>query len=262
MKIKALSAIFLIAFIIVSCTPAIAAEPNTVQQSSQPELDPTRVPATIEASSNNPVIAGIHFSGQGPTTWPIQKDPGMALLHLKVENCSSLVISGKGQNIPYLPTKVVSTDQFEDQYQYYNAFQGSPDREETIVLDYPDPFEDFDAPPQTEMLRIEEVSDACKWEATILPLTAARSIEPGQVIRGEYNDVLAAGDSLRGVQLLFMSPGHDRMLQDFGSVIAISGDETTLIEESLEVGGLYANFPTGTTYLAIDSQGYWELQGE
>jgi len=239
-------------------TPILGAAP------AQPEISTTLIAATVQSPSNDSNTTGIHFSGQGPTTWPIQKDIGMVLLHVKVENCSSLVISGKGQNIPYMSTTLpAKPGQFEDQYQYYNIFQGSPDREETIILDYPVPWnDDYDTPPQTEMLRIEEISDDCKWEVTILPMTAARPIAPGQVLIGEYNDVLAVGNDLRGLELLFMSPGHDRMLQDFGSIVAVTKGGISALEESPDDAGMYEGITSGTLYLVIDSQGYWELQGK
>lgn len=263
MKTKSLATLLFVTLIFISCSLVATPTTNIIQEPTQPDLGPAQIPATVQVPENNADAAGMHFNGQGPTTWSIQKDPGMALLHLKVESCSSLVVSGKGQNIPYLPnTLPAKPGQFEDQYQYYNLFQGSPDREETIILDYPKPFEDYDAPPHTEMLRIEEISEDCKWEATILPMSAARSVAPGKVLSGEYSDVLAAANELRGLELLFMSPGHDRMLQDFGGVVAVTADGISLVEESLDEAGIYEGFPAGTLYLVIDSRGYWELRGQ
>ena len=68
-----------------------------------------------------------------------------------------------------------------------------------MKIDPPWPWSvDFDNHPQTEMLRIEGVPVDCKWEATILPMTAARSIAPRELITGEYDDVLAVENGLRG----------------------------------------------------------------
>jgi hypothetical protein len=239
-------------------TPILAREPEVSS-----EIDTTPVTATVESLSNKSNKAGVRFSGQGPTTWPIEKDLGMALLNLKVENCgSSLVISGKGQNIPYVSSTLAIPGQFEDQYQYYNIFQGSPDREETIILDYPVNYEDYDAPPQTEMLRIEEVSENCIWEATILPMTAARSIAPGEVLCGEYDDVLVVEKGLSGLELLFMSSGQDRMYQKFGGIVAVTMDGISWLEESPDYAGEYEGITSETQYLVIDSSGYWELRGK
>ena len=244
----------------VGCAP-VEKTPILADAPVQQEVGTTLVAATVEPPSNNLNVKGVHFSGQGPTTWPIQKDPGMVLLHLKVENCDSLVISGKGQNIPYMETNLPGRPgQFEDQYQYFNEFKGSPEREETIILDPPAPYEDYDAPPHTEMLRIEEVSDDCKWELTILPMSSARTIAQGKIVSGENNDVLAVDKGLSGLKLLFMSPGHDRMLQNFGGMYAVTINGLSWLEEVPETK-IYEDIPPDTLYLVIYSDGYWELQG-
>ena len=246
---------------IIGCA-VVGNTPNLAEAPTQPEIMTSTQNASDESFPDKPVTTGIHFSGQGPTTWAIQKDPGMVLLHLKVENCGSLVISGKGQNIPYMETNLPGRPgQFDDQYQYFNDFKGSPDREETIILDPPAPYEDYDAPPHTEMLRIEEVSDDCKWELTILPMSSARTIAPGNVVIGEYNDVLAVDNGLSGLKLLFMSPGHDRMLQNFRGLYAVTQDKFIWLE-AVPNTQIYEDIPSDALYLVIYSEGYWELQGD
>jgi hypothetical protein len=159
MKTKILVPILLVSLASFACRSTGAYSPDTGQVPS--ESDSAVTSSSVEPQQNNFNAIAPQFSGQGPSTVSIQKDAGMAILHLKVENCSSLVISLKGQNIPYLPTKLMETDQFDDQYQYYNEFQGLPDREQSIILDYPTPYEDYDGPPQTEAIRIENVSAEC-----------------------------------------------------------------------------------------------------
>lgn len=236
---------------------------------------PTPIPAAVDQVSELEQVQilptesapiGLHFSGQGPTTFPIEKDLGMALIHLKVEDCqSSLVLSKKGQNIPYMPVKVLETDQFEDQYQFFNEFSGLPSREETVILDDPTPYDDFGgASPQTEMLRIQEVSQECKWNLTILPMSAARTLSPGQTISGMHDDVLSVSDGLQSLELLFMSPEHSNMLQDFRGLYAIGGDGTRTDVMPYEDSEYYdfQSLPPGTEFLEIYSIGYWELLGK
>jgi hypothetical protein len=253
MKTKILIPILLVNFVFIACISTSVPLPDTGQ--AEPELNSTFTAATAEIQP-----AGSQFSGQGPSTVPIQKDPGMAILHLKVENCSSLILSAKGQNIPYWPTKLMETDQFDDQYQYFNQFQGLPDREQKIILDYPTPYEDYDLPPHTEMIRIEDVSAECQWEMSILPMSAARSISPGQTINGSHSDVLAVNGNLSGLQLLFMNPEHEMMLQDFGGFRVITEDGTSTNLEPVEDTEIYENIPSGVVYLVVYSGGYWEIQ--
>ncbi|MBL8090610.1 MAG: hypothetical protein JNJ43_09800 [Anaerolineales bacterium] len=257
MKTKSISIVVIIVFILVSCVP------DSIVTPEQPDINTPLIIATEQSPFSRSNIDGIHFSGQGPTTWPIQKDTGMALVHLKVENCGySLILSAKGQNIPYMPTKVVITDHFDDQYQYINQFQGLPNREETIILDPPILYEDYDSPPHTEMLRIEDVSPDCKWELSILPMSAARKISSGQVLSGMYSDVLAVMSNLSRIELLFMKPNHEEMLQLFGGITAITDDMQFVYLEPIQDTQIYEDIPSRIKYLVVYSKGYWELQSD
>jgi hypothetical protein len=244
-----------------SCTPARAStplpqsDPATVVPAAATEENSTLPTEAAEAPSVDQAIAGLHFNGQGPATWPIQKEPGMALAHLRVENCGYLILSGKGQNIPH--------DPINDHYQYFHEFQGEPGGEETIILDRQTPYEDYDAPPHTEMLRIEEVSPDCNWELSILPMSAARTFSPGQTLSGTYDDVMRVADGLQGMDLLFNNPEHARMLQQFQGIHAILEDGSSICLDCQPEGEdyLFESLPAGTEYLVIYSRGYWELQG-
>lgn len=236
---------------------------------AQPQISSTLTSATVKAPSNNsPDVVGQNFSGQGPETWPIQKKTGMALVHVKAENCFNLTLSGKGQNIDYLPNTYSSTDQFKDQFQYYDVFGFSQflpiqNWEANTIIDYPIPYPNYNSPPQTEVLRVEQVTSDCSWEVSVLPMSAARTISAGQLISGKYNDVIAVANNLNGLELLFNNLDSE-MLQEFGGVTAVAKDGTTTgIDPVLGTKSeIFENLPSGTMYLLIGSQGYWELQGK
>jgi len=233
-----------------------------------PILSSTVTSATIQAPSNLQYAGGQHFGSQGPNTWRIQKDPGMALVHVKAENCINLTLSGKGQNIDYSSSTHLSTDQFKDQFQYYDVFSFSqysttPNWEASAIIDYPIPYPDYNSPPQTEMLRVENVTSNCSWDVSVLPMSAARTISSGQLISGKYDDVIAVANNLNGLELLFNNL-DSQMLQEFGSITAVTKDgATTGIDPVLGAKTeIFENLPSGTMYLLIGSQGYWELQGK
>jgi hypothetical protein len=91
-------------------------------------------------------------------------------------------------------------------------------------------------------------------------MSAARSISPGQTLTGEHDDVLAVNGNLSGLQLMFMNPEHEMMLQDFGSFRVITSDGSFTYLEPVEDTEIYENIPAGTIYLVIASDGYWEIQ--
>lgn len=268
--------IILFGFLFSACASNVASQPPQVsgvtsdpetpikETLSNTEETPSESKLPTEPSPTDKEITGSFYRGIGPSTFPIVKELGPVLLHLKVESCNaSIILSKKGQNIPYMSSKVVSSDQFEDQFQFFNEFQGVPNREETVILDNPTPYEDYGAPPQTEELRIQEVSEDCRWEITLQPVSTARTLSPGETIVGSYSDVILPANGLTGTKLLFMHPDYPMMLQHFGGIFSVfeDGHAIDLMPEDSDYYE-FSTIPDGTIYLELFADDYWEIEGK
>ena len=232
----------------------------------QPELGSTVTSATVEVPSNNSSTTGLHFSEQGPTTWPIQKDPGMVIAHVKTNGCWDFGLSGAGQG--YETYNHYENGEKINEYQslfsnllYRNPnFQPTKDWDGSAIIDFPytDGNEHFISNPNLEMLQISEVTPDCYWEVDIMPLDSAKKIYPGQVLSGTYDDVLAVVGNIKSIE--FLSSDYVT-LNAFSTWGAWTNNGTHVCLGCLDEDEDYLieNLPSGITYIQIESQSNWEL---
>jgi hypothetical protein len=233
---------------------------------AQPELSTTLVSATVQAPSNNSNASGLHFSGQGPATWSIKKDPGMVIAHVKTKGCVNFMLCGEGQgydseSFPYDSDTGTQLDCLPIFHNFwYNRFSQVDLWDGSSLIDRPftDLNEHFIANPNLEVLQIRRIAPDCYWEVDILPVSSARKILPGKVLAGTFSELLAINSNIKSIQFIWTD--YDS-LNGLSGLFAYTNDGTLIDLMRLDDDDDYfiENLPSDIAYIEINSSNNWEL---
>jgi len=249
--------IIVLVLLLAVCTGCV---PNTVAYKySSPTPVPTNqssLPEQVQSSStsSNFDMEGLHFSGQGTSTWSIQKELGMMIAHVKLYGCWYFTLAGYGPGYSKLEypqgdllQTIASADNVEpndaagwDGRQIVDEYRSLDGGEEMVL-------------PKLNTLQIKELPHDCSWTLDLLPMDVATPIRLNETLSGIYNEVIILDGKTSTLWITDYNPPRAYVSLTFYDT------EGRLWIPPEEMSDMIKGIPVDVKYVQLQAEGSWTI---